>query len=77
MAERKTTFRPGQFAPVSGIYFAIHADAHRAPHEVMVIRGEELPTCRTCKSNVVFEVLEVVPHVRHDMDFAGLAHTVI
>ncbi len=61
---------PGQCAPVSGIYRVIH-NVHRAPHEVLILRGEELPMCRSCKLDVTFTLVEAVEHVTHDMDFAG------
>jgi hypothetical protein len=46
---------------------------HRPPHQVLVIRGEELPVCRICKQAVRFEILETVSYVCHDIDFAGLS----
>lgn len=63
-------YKPGDKAPVSGIYVVTHA-GHRPPHEVLIIRGEELPACRTCKLEVVFEVVRAVNHLTHDMDLAG------
>jgi PilZ domain-containing protein len=68
-------FRPGELAPVTGVYLARHARQHRAPHEVVVIRGEQLPPCRTCKLQITFEVVKPVSHVLHDWDFSGLSHS--
>ncbi len=62
--------KPGHSAPASGIYRVVHK-LHRAPHEVVLLRGEELPTCRSCKVDVTFTLVEAVEHVTHDMDFAG------
>ncbi len=45
--------------------------AHRAPHPVVVLKGETFPSCRGCGSQVRFELVEVVPHATHDWDFAG------
>ncbi len=64
-------YKPGHLAPVSGIYKVVH-DSHRAAHEVLVLRGEEFPTCRICKLLVRFEVVHPVSHLTHDWDFAGL-----
>ena len=49
-------FRPGQMAPISGIYRVIHKIPHRPAHEVMAIRGEHFPTCRICQGRVEFRV---------------------
>lgn len=56
--------------PISGVYTAIHID-HRAPHEVVAIRGEEFPVCRICKHEVRFYVTQLVPHMTHDFDLTG------
>lgn len=63
-------YKPGDIAPVSGIYAVIH-ERHRPPHEVLVIRGEEFPLCRTCQLDVVFEAIQTVEHLTHDLDLAG------
>jgi hypothetical protein len=62
--------RPGDRVLVSGLYRVVHT-SHRAPHGVLVFRGEELPTCRSCKRDVTFTLITAVEHVTHDMDFAG------
>ncbi len=63
-------YKPGEAAPVSGIYTVQH-HAHRENHEVVILRGEELPACRSCKAEVRFYVKHQASHVTHDWDFAG------
>jgi hypothetical protein len=72
MTPRKRLYHPGERAPVSGKYKAIHVQ-HRPSHVVLLIRGEELPTCRSCKAGIRFVLVEAVSHAMHDMDFAGAA----
>ena len=36
-----------------------------------MIRGEELPPCRVCKTAVSFDVVHPTSHTTHDWDFAG------
>ena len=67
-----TECRAGQRAHKSGIYNAVHFD-HRHDHEVIVLRGEEFPDCRTCGRNVRFYQVRAVRHVTHDFDFSGPA----
>ena len=73
----KKKFRPGDLAPITGIYLVIHGSRHRAPHEVVVIRGEPLPTCRSCRLNVSFEIVRQLSHITHDWDFSGPYNLVI
>ncbi len=63
-------YKPGETAPVSGIYTVLH-QTHRENHEVVILRGEELPFCRSCQVEVRFQVKQQASHVTHDWDFAG------
>jgi len=67
----KKKFRPGELAPITGIYVVTHGSRHRGRHEVVIIRGEQLPTCRTCKLNLTFEIVRPISHITHDWDFSG------
>ena len=64
-------FRPGGLAPITGVYAVTHGVRHRDRHEVVIIRGEQLPACRTCKLNVTYEIVRPISHVTHDWDFSG------
>jgi hypothetical protein len=66
----KRVYKPGEHAPVTGIYLVNHGH-HRPPHRVIVLRGELLPPCRTCKAEVLFTIEQQASHVTHDFDFAG------
>ena len=60
----------GETVPVSGMYRAIHL-GHRGPHNVIAVKGELFPVCRTCGASVQLELLHTAQHVTHDWDFAG------
>lgn len=64
-------YHPGELAPTSGVYRVIHAGAHREPHNALIIKGEELPPCRSCGNEVVFQLAQALSHVMHEWDFAG------
>jgi len=63
-------YHPGEHAPVSGVYEVIHR-VHRDAHQVLIIRGEELPPCRVCHGQVRFCLASAVDHLTHDWDLAG------
>jgi len=63
-------YRAGQMARETGLYLVVHQE-HRTDHEAIVIRGEELPHCRTCKDAVQFYLERQVSHIMHDWDFSG------
>jgi hypothetical protein len=67
----KKKFRPGDLAPITGIYLVTHGSRHRDRHEVVIIRGEHLPTCRSCKLDVWYEIVRPISHITHDWDFSG------
>lgn len=67
----KKKFRPGDLAPITGVYLVDHGLRHRERHEVVIIRGEQLPVCRACKLNVTFEIIHPISHITHDWDFSG------
>ena len=56
---------------MTGIYLVRHNPQHRPSHEAVVVRGETLPSCRTCKSRITYEVLRTASHITHDWDFSG------
>jgi hypothetical protein len=67
----KKKLRPGDLAPVTGIYMVTHEPRHREPHDAVIIRGEQLPVCRTCLTNASYEVVNAISHITHDWDFSG------
>ena len=73
----KKKFRPGDLAPITGVYLVSHGLRHRDRHEVVVIRGEQLPTCRTCKLNISYEIVRPISHITHDWDFSGPNNLVV
>ncbi len=69
-------YKPGDTAPVSGVYMVVH-QGHRENHEVVILRGEQLPTCRGCHDAVRFQVKRQASHITHDWDFAGPGSVVL
>ena len=63
----KKIFRPGDTAPVSGIYEVVH-DGHRPPHTAILLKDEIFPACRTCKDGVRFTLGRHADHVSGDND---------
>lgn len=49
-------FRPGDRAPVSGVYRVIHT-AHRSPHENSFRKSQTFPPCKQCAKAVRFELV--------------------
>ena len=55
------SFRPGEKAPCTGLFKAIHSN-HAAPHEVTMLFGETFPSCITCRDSVRFELTLLSVH---------------
>jgi hypothetical protein len=64
----RTSYRPGDLAPNSGVYRVVH-HAHRLPHDVTIERETVLPECARCGDHVRFAYLEPAAFVRDDYDF--------
>lgn len=59
---RTSLFVTGQQVPESGIYRVTHS-AHRLPHEVTLLRGEQFPRCSRCGDSVTFELVQTAPQM--------------
>jgi len=53
------TFATDAVAPRTGVYRVIH-DAHRLPHEVVILKGERFPRCGRCSEAVRFTLIRPV-----------------
>lgn len=63
-------FKPGEKAPKSGIYTAIHgADCQHLDHELTCIFRDRLPWCRSCDDQVRFTLLKYAPDAASHEDF--------
>jgi hypothetical protein len=63
------THRPGDTVGQSGIYEVVHDREHRAAHDVVMIAGDQFPTCETCDQNVRFRLMRTAPYIFQDQDF--------
>lgn len=64
------SYKPGDNVPQSGIYEAVHANRHRAPHDVVMIAKDLFPLCEVCDESVRFRLLRAAPYIFEDEDFA-------
>jgi hypothetical protein len=67
-AMAENVFKPGEKAPQSGIYKVLHYQ-HRLYHEVTVLAGQSLPSCRRCGKDVRFQLVSSAVPVEDDADF--------
>ena len=56
-------FHTDESVPESGVYRVTHA-AHRLPHEVTLLKGQEFPRCGHCAEHVTFEAIRLAPQLR-------------
>jgi hypothetical protein len=68
MTGNKTIFHTGEPIPESGIYRVIHK-AHRVPHEVTLLSGQNFPRCSKCKDAVQFELIQAATELLHEHGF--------
>lgn len=69
-APHKKEYRPGETAPVAGIYEVLHV-AHRGSHTAILFAGEIFPACRTCKDAVRFRISRQADHLKDDSDLGS------
>ena len=65
----KARFKAGDVIAESGIYETIHENAHRGPHEVVMIKSDLFPPCDTCADRVRFRLIRSAPYIFNDVDF--------
>jgi hypothetical protein len=65
----KPRFKAGDVISESGIYETIHENAHRDPHEVVMIKSDLFPPCDTCADRVRFRLIRSAPYIFSDVDF--------
>lgn len=53
----------------SGLHALIY-DAHRLPHEVVLMAGDMFQSCNTCLERVRFRLVRFGPYIFSDEDFA-------
>jgi hypothetical protein len=52
-------FKTGAAIATSGIYRVVHS-AHRLPHEVTLLQGENFPKCQKCADAVTFTLIRAL-----------------
>ena len=57
------TLEAGNKAPSSGIYKAVHAGVHTAPHYVTALYGDTFPACQRCSGKIRFELAISAVHI--------------
>lgn len=60
MVSRENPFETGGIVAETGIYRVIH-NAHRLPHEVVILKGDRFPRCAKCKDAVLFDLVHTAP----------------
>ena len=67
MANQNDEFKPGDTAPVSGIYDVIHdtldGQEHTHSHQITAIRGKVFPPCRACQNWVRYRLHLAAEHI--------------
>src|SRR4051794_15176701 len=58
--KNKKRFQTGDLVPETGIYRVAH-QAHRLPHEVIIVADQPFPRCSKCGGAVVFELVYAAP----------------
>jgi hypothetical protein len=68
-SEGGPSYTAGDPVPQSGIYEVVHARAHRAAHEVVMLSGDVFPPCDSCDQAVRFRLVRTAPYIFQDEDF--------
>jgi hypothetical protein len=62
---------PGDLAPESGVYEAVHGNCPSQELQMIFLAGQKLPLCAHCRSQVRFQLQRAIPHISQDRDFKG------
>jgi hypothetical protein len=60
-ARRGEDYSPGALCTRGGVYQVIH-HAHRAPHKVLIRKGDPFPRCKVCGEAVRFRLVKQLNH---------------
>jgi hypothetical protein len=69
--QSRQQYTPGQYAPVNGVYCVHHGANHRQDHDVVILRDEEFPACRSCRGDVRYTLTKEARYVTDDFDLAA------